>query len=238
MMSKKRFSLVGSTLALLLVTPSAFAASTITGTVTYTGKVPTLKPVSMDADPACAAKHKEPVPSDVLVLGPGGAMANVMVRVKGPVAGTYTAPAQAAVIDQVGCHYTPHVVGVMVGQTLKLRNSDGLLHNVHALPKVNTPFNMAMPANRTEADTKFGKEEGMFLVKCDVHGWMTAYVGVFANPFFAVSGKDGKFSIGGLPPGAYEVEAWHEKLGTRSGKVTVAADKSATLDFAFAPPGS
>ena len=105
----------------------------------------------------------------------------------------------------------------MVGQTLKLKNSDGLLHNVHALPKVNTPFNMAMPANRTEADTKFGKEEGMFLVKCDVHPWMTAYVGVFANPFFAVTGKDGKFSIAGLPPGTYEIEAWHEKLGVKSG---------------------
>jgi hypothetical protein len=126
----------------------------------------------------------------------------------------------------------------MVGQTLKLKNSDGLLHNVHALPKVNTPFNMAMPANRTEADTKFGKEEGMFLIKCDVHPWMSAYVGVFANPFFAVSGKDGKFSIGGLPDGTYEVEAWHEKLGVKTGTVTVAAGKSATLDFAFAPPGS
>ena len=237
-MSKKHLYLAGSTLAFVLASHSAFAASALTGTVTYTGKVPTLKPVSMDADPACAAKHKEPVRSDVLVLGPGSVMANVMVRVKSPVTGTFTAPAQAAVIDQVGCHYTPHVLGVMVGQTLKLKNSDGLLHNVHALPKVNTPFNMAMPANRTEADTKFGKEEGMFLVKCDVHGWMTAYVGVFANPYFAVTGADGKFSIPGLPPGTYEIEAWHEKLGVKSGSVTVTADKAAKIDFAFAPPGS
>jgi plastocyanin len=165
-------------------------------------------------------------------------MANVMVRVKSPVAGTFAAPAQAAVIDQKGCHYEPHVLGVMVGQILKLRNSDGLLHNVHALPKVNTPFNMAMPANRLEADTKFGKEEGMFLVKCDIHGWMTAYVGVFGNPYFAVTGADGKFSIPGLPPGTYEIEAWHEKLGVKSGSVTVAAGQPAKLDFTFAPPGS
>ena len=169
------------------------------------------------------------------MLGTGNTMANVMVRVKSPVAAS-AAPATPVVIDQKGCHYSPHVVGVMVGQKLQLRNSDGLLHNVHALPKVNTPFNMAMPANRTEADTTFGKEEGMFMVKCDVHGWMTAYVGVFSNPYFAVTGPDGKFTINGLAPGTYEIEAWHEKLGTRTATVTVAA-APAKADFAFAPPG-
>lgn len=234
-MSRHLSALSGATLALLLATGPAFAGS-VTGTVTYNGKVPTLKPLAMDADPGCAGKHSGPVPSEVLVLGAGNTMANVMVRIKGAVAGTFPAPAQAAVIDQKGCIYHPHVLGIMVGQTLKLRNSDGILHNVHALPKVNTPFNMAMPANRLEADTKFGKEEGMFLVKCDVHGWMTAYVGVFANPFFAVSGKDGKFSIANVPPGTYELEAWHEKLGVKTASVTVAADKPATVTFAFAPP--
>ncbi len=237
-MFKHALKLSGSALVLALVAGPALAASAVTGTVTYSGKVPNLKPLAMDADPACAAKHKGPVPSDVLVLGANNAMANVMVRVKSAVAGASTAPAQPAVIDQNGCRYSPHVLGVMVGQTLKLRNSDGLLHNVHALPKVNTPFNMAMPANRTEADTKFGKEEGMFLVKCDVHPWMAAYVGVFSNPYFAVSGADGKFSIAGLPDGTYELEAWHEKLGVKSGTVTIAAGKTATVDFNFAPPGS
>ena len=130
------------------------------------------------------------------------------------------------------------VLGVMVNQQLMIKNSDGLLHNVHALPKVNTPFNMAMPANRTEADTKFGKEEGMFLVKCDVHPWMSAYVGVFSHPYFAVSGKDGKFSLPPIAPGTYEIEAWHEKMGTKTGSVTVADGKPATIDFSFAPPGS
>ena len=199
--------------SILLLTLSAapvLAASAVTGTVTYTGKVPALKPIDMNADPACASKHTTPQPSDVLVLGTGNTMANVMVRVKSPVTGTFAAPATPVVIDQKGCHYSPHVVGVMVDQTLQLRNSDGLLHNVHALPKVNSPFNMAMPANRTTADTKFGKEEGMFLVKCDVHGWMTSYVGVFSNPYFAVTGPDGKFTISGLAPGTYEIEAWHE----------------------------
>jgi plastocyanin len=224
-----------------LVCLSALSAGTafagdITGTVNYTGKVPNLKPIAMNADPACASKHTSPVASEVLVLGAGNTLANVMVRVKGPVQGSFPVPAQPVVIDQKGCQYFPHVLGIRAGQTLKLRNSDGLLHNVHALPKVNTPFNMAMPANRKEADAKFGKEEGMFLVKCDVHPWMAAYVGVFSNPFFAVSGKDGKFKITGLPPGNYEIEAWHEKLGVQTAKVTVAANKPGAANFSFAPP--
>lgn len=230
-------SLAGAAL-IVVVAAAPLAAGTLSGTVTYTGKVPSLKPIAMDADPGCASKHTSPVPSDVLVLGAGNTMANVMVRVKNPPAGGAAAPTAPVVIDQKGCRYDPHVVGVRVNQPLKLHNSDGLLHNVHALPKVNTPFNMAMPANRTEAETKFGKEEGMFLVKCDVHPWMTSYVGVFGSPYFAVSGKDGKFTIPNLAAGTYELEAWHEKLGTKTATVTVTADKAATADFAFAPPSN
>jgi plastocyanin len=234
-MSKHLKAFAGLVVLLALASGPVFAGDVV-GTITYTGKVPTLKPIAMDADPVCAGKHKTPVPSEALVLGAGNTMGNVMVRVKGPVAGSFPAPGAPVVIDQKGCQYHPHVVGIRVNQTLQLRNSDGLLHNVHALPKVNTPFNMAMPANRTTADAKFGKEEGMFLVKCDVHPWMAAYVGVFSNPFYAVSGPDGKFKISGLPAGTYEVEAWHEKLGVRSAKVTVGA-APATANFAFAPPG-
>jgi plastocyanin len=235
-MSKKLTALAGLTVSLVFAAGPVLAGD-VTGTITYTGKVPNLKPIAMDADPVCKSKHTTPVASEVLVLGSGNTMANIMVRVKGPVAGPVPpAPAQPAVIDQKGCQYHPHVLGLRVGQTLQLRNSDGLLHNVHALPKVNSPFNMAMPANRTTADTKFGKEEGMFLVKCDVHPWMNAYVGVFTNPYFAVTGPDGKYKISGLPPGTYEIEAWHEKLGVKTAKVTVAANKAGTADFSFAPP--
>jgi plastocyanin len=235
-MSKHFTALTGLTVLLLALAAGPAFAGDVVGTVNYTGKVPTLKPIAMNADPGCAAKHKTPVPSEALVLGPGNTMANVMVRVKGPVKGSFPPPAKPAVIDQKGCQYIPHVLGIRVGQTLQLKNSDGLLHNVHALPKVNTPFNMAMPANRTTADTKFGKQEGMFLVKCDVHPWMAAYVGVFSNPFYTVSGKDGKYKISGLPPGTYDIEAWHEKLGTKTAKVTVAANKPGAANFSFAPP--
>src|SRR5262245_17651076 len=142
-------------------------AATITGTITYEGKVPTLKPVAMEADPACAKKHPTPAPSEALVLGDGNTMGNIFVRVvKGLPAGkTYPAPKEPAVMDQEGCRYHPHVFGIMLGQPFKILNSDGILHNVHALPKVNKPFNMAMPANRTEASTNFEKEEGIFQIK-------------------------------------------------------------------------
>ena len=161
------------------------ARRAITGTVTYDGKVPNLKPIAMAADPMCAKKHTNPVPNEALVLGTGNTMANVLVRVKSglPAGKTYPARPTPVVIDQNGCQLQCRTwSALMVGQPFKVLNSDGLLHNVHALPKVNKPFNMAMPANRTEADTKFDKAEGMFLVKCDVHPWMNAYVGVFSHP--------------------------------------------------------
>lgn len=213
-------------------------AATISGTVTFEGKVPTLKPVAMEADPACARKHTSPVPSEALVLGDGNTMGNILVRVvKGLPAGkTYPAPKDPVVMDQNGCKYSPHVMGMMVGQPFKVLNSDGILHNVHALPKVNKPFNMAMPATRTEASTSFEKEEGIFQVKCDVHPWMNAWILVSSNPFFSVTQKDGKFSIAGLDAGTYELEAWHEKLGVQKATVTVGGSETKTVAFKFSAP--
>ena len=230
-------------LAASILAVSAFGlaqAGTITGTVTYDGKVPTLKPIAMDADPNCAKKHSGPVPSDVLVLGPGNTMANIMVRVMGglPTGKTFPAPTTPAVMDQKGCHYQPHVFGIQLGQPFKILNSDGILHNVHALPKVNKQFNKAMPATVTETTHKFEKDEGMFQIKCDVHPWMTAYVAVLTHPFYSVTGKDGKFTIQNLDPGTYQIEAWHEKLGTQKATVTVGASDTKTQDFKFSPPAA
>ncbi len=210
----------------------------VAGTVTYEGEVPNLKPISMSADPTCAAKHSGPVPNDVLVLGPNKELGNVFVYVKEglPADASWTPPSTPAVIDQNGCQYHPHVIGVMVGQALEFKNSDGILHNVHALPQVNQEFNIAMPAERQTADHTFDQAEGMFHVKCDVHPWMTAYVGVMKHPFFAVSGDDGKFTISNLPAGTYTVEAWHEKLGTQDQQVTVADNGTATASFVFKRP--
>ena len=228
-------------LAALSVWPGvAFAASTITGTATFTGKAPALKPLAMDADPACAKKHSTPVASERLVLGSGNTMANVMVYVsKGVPAGkTWPAPKTAVTLDQNGCQYKPHVMGVMVGQQYKILNSDGILHNVHTLPKINKAFNRAMPATSKEATTTFDKEEAIFEIKCDVHPWMSAYVGAFTHPFYSVTSADGKFSISGLDAGTYEITAWHERLGTQTASITVGASDTKTQDFKFAVPAA
>jgi len=142
------------------------------------------------------------------------------------------------VLDQNGCQYKPHVMAIMVGQPYKILNSDGILHNVHALPKINAAFNRPMPATVKEATVKFDKAEDVFNIKCDVHPWMTAYIGAFAHPFYAVTGPDGKFTISGLDAGTYEITAWHERLGTQKASVTVGATGSKTQDFKFASPAA
>jgi plastocyanin len=231
------------TLAVAIVTAAlmpatAFAASTINGTVTFTGKAPNLPALKMDADPACAKKHSKPVPSEMLALGSGNTMGNILVWVsKGLPAGkTWPAPKTPVTLDQVGCVYKPHVQGIMVGQPYRILNSDGILHNVHALPKVNRSFNQPMPANMKEKTVSFDKPEPVFQIKCDVHPWMTAYVGVFTHPFFAATGTDGKFTISGLDAGTYEITAWHERLGTQTATVTVGGNETKTQDFKFSTP--
>jgi plastocyanin len=209
-------------------------AQPVTGTVVYEGKVPALKPIQMSADPVCAKKHTSAVANEALVLGPGNAMANVLVSIQGAKGG---APGAPVVIDQQGCQYKPHVAAAMVGQTVKILNSDGLLHNVHGLPKANAAFNQAMPANVKEITQKFTKAEAPFPIKCDVHPWMQSYMAVFDHPYFAVTGKDGKFSIPNVPAGTYKITAWHEKLGTQTADVTVGAGGK-PVAFKFAAPAA
>ncbi len=236
---KTRYLAAGMVVATLWAGPS-FAASSVTGIVTYEGKVPALKPIAMDADPTCAKKHSSPVPNEMLLLGAGNTMGNIMVWVsKGLPAGkTYPAPKQPVVLDQNGCQYKPHVMGIMVGQAYKILNSDGVLHNIHALPKINKGFNQAMPPTVTESTKSFDKAEDIFQIKCDVHPWMNAYVAVFTNPFYSVTASNGKYTISGLDPGTYTITAWHEKLGVQTASVTVGAGESKTQNFKFSAPAA
>ena len=208
--------------------------ASISGTVSYEGDVPSLRPIAMEADKDCAAMHSEPVANEMLVLGDGNTLANIMVRVKsGLPSGSWPTPSEAAVMDQKGCKYVPHVFAVMANQPIKILNSDGIMHNVHALPKVNREFNKPMPGAVTETSTTFDKAEDIFEMKCDVHPWMRSYVAVYDHPYFAVTQENGQFSITGLPAGTYQIEAWHERLPAQTVSITVGDGESATQDFTF-----
>ncbi len=216
--------------------PGVALAATVTGTVIFDGKAPALRPLAMDAEPVCMKMHGgKPVANEMLALGTGNTMGNIMVWVsKGLPAGkTYPAPKTPVVLDQHGCQYVPHVMGIMVGQPYRILNSDGILHNVHTLPKINPAFNRGQPATVKEVTTSFPKPEGMFQIKCDVHPWMSAYMGVFTHPFYSVTKTDGKFTISGLDAGTYEITAWHEKLGTQTATVTVGANETKPQNFKF-----
>ncbi|MDG2306459.1 MAG: carboxypeptidase regulatory-like domain-containing protein [Candidatus Binatia bacterium] len=222
-------------LAAAVAMPSvASAEGTVSGKVAFDGTAPKRKKLRMDADPVCAASHDEPVLAEEVVVGDDGGLQNVFIFVKeGLPEKDYPAPSDPVVIDQNGCHYEPHVIGVQVGQPLQILNSDKTLHNVHGMPKTNAGFNFAMPKFVKKKDHQFDSVETMVAVKCDVHPWMSSYIGVLPHPFFAVTGPDGTFEIDGLPAGDYTIEAWQEKLGTQEAKVNVAADGTTTVDFTF-----
>ncbi len=213
--------------------PAAAAPSgsgSITGLVSYSGE-DTDAAINMDADPVCAGMHSEGVSTQAIVAE-GGNLANVFVYVKEGVSGSYSAPAEPAVLDQQGCTYMPHVSGVQTGQKVVIRNSDATLHNVHALPTNNPEFNQGQPFQNMELEKTFDNAEVMVRFKCDVHPWMSAYMGVLDHPFFAVTGADGSFTIEGLPAGDYVVETWHESLGSRTQNVTV-GDGAAAVAFDY-----
>lgn len=210
------------------------SAGSITGKVSFTGEKPASKPISMDAVPACASQHKGAIPAEDTIVNANGTLKNVFVYVKaGLPVRQWPAPKTPVQLDQKGCIYAPRVVGLMVGQDLEISNNDPSMHNVHPLPKNNKEWNTSQAPKGEKIVKQFEKEEIMIRFKCNVHPWMTAWIGVVSHPFFAVTSEDGTFKLDGLPPGDYTLEAWHEKLGTQEIKVTVAAKESKSADFAF-----
>jgi len=211
--------------------------ATVGGKITLEGTAPANPAIRMNADPACVAATKGQNPTqETFMVGDGGSLGNVFVYVQSGISGSFPAPTTAVVLDQKGCHYTPHVFGVQVGQPIEIINSDATLHNVHATPKTNQEFNTAQPIQGMKTQHTFTAKEADVVIpfKCDVHGWMNAFAGVLDHPYFAVSGADGSFSIPNLPPGTYTLAAWHERLGTQTMSVTVAAKEAkADANFTF-----
>ncbi len=212
------------------------AGGTITGKIKFTGTPPKNPTIDMSEEPACKKKYTTTPTEEVVVAGPGNTLADVFVYVSAglPAGATYPTPATPVVIDQNGCRYHPHVLGLMVGQKLEIKNSDPLLHNIKAVAKKNRPFNVSQPTAGMTRDVTFTAPEVMVHLECNVHGWMHSFAGVRPDPFFAVSGPDGSFTIKDLPPGTYTIEAWHEKFGTQTATVTIAGTESKTANFTFA----
>jgi hypothetical protein len=213
----------------------------ITGTISFTGAAPAPKPISMDADPFCASASPDAHAEDIVVNG--DKLANVLVYIKDGKVGDKNAniasfkfdpPAEAAKLDQHGCHYVPHVQGVQVSQQFDVVNSDQTAHNVNVDAKQNEKFNQGQSPGAAPIIKQFKRAETVIPIKCNQHPWMRAYVGVLPHPFFAVTDKDGHFEIKNVPPGTYTVVAWHEKYQqglTQS--ITVGASEKKETTFSF-----
>jgi hypothetical protein len=222
----------------LTVDPST--AGSITGTVTLVGDPPKFKPLDMTAEASCVQANPTPVTPPIVVTGDKGALANVVVYVKGDMADyKFEVPQTPATMDQHGCMYEPHVLAMMANQPFHVTNSDNTLHNIHPVPRTNRSWNQSQPQGAPPIDRKFVKPELAIQVNCNVHPWMRGYLFVFRHPFYAVTTRTGTFSITGLPPGNYTIEAWQERFGAQDQTVTLGAKESKTLAFTFntKPPG-
>jgi len=209
-------------------------AGAVTGKVMFTGKAPPSKKVDMDEDPQCEKLHKTAVYDTSLELGRKGALGNAFVYIKTGLEGKkFEPPSDPVVIDQHGCWFEPRVIGMQAGQALKAVNSDPVTHNIHPRPKNNREWNQNQPEGADPAIRKFMFPEVMIRVKCNIHAWMKAWIGVVDNPYFAVTAKDGSFEFKNVPPGVYTVEAWQEDLGTEDQQITVPASGKADAAFTF-----
>jgi len=206
-------------------------AASVSGTVTYSGPAAKPQKIDMSQDAACKGTNM----AENLVTD-SGKLANVFVYVKEGLGDrSFDVPKDSVTIDQKGCQYHPHVLAVMAGQNIEIRNDDDTTHNIHPTPKDNREWNESQPPKAAAIEKNFAREEIMLPVKCNQHPWMKMYVNVVKTPFFAVTGADGKYEIKGLPPGDYTLAFVQEKLGEQDQKVTLAAKDSKTVDQGFKP---
>ncbi len=203
--------------------------ATVNGTVKFDGAAPKPSKIDMSQDPACKGVNQAEN-----IVAADGDLANVFVYVKdGLGSRTFDVPRDPVVLDQQGCKYHPHVLGVMAGQTVDIKNDDMTTHNIHPTPKDNREWNESQPPSSPAIEKNFAREEIMLPVKCNQHPWMKMYINVVKTPFFAVTDKSGKYEIKGLPPGDYTIAFVQEKLGEQDQKVTVGPKETKTVDQSF-----
>jgi len=209
-------------------------AGILQGKIRFTGKRPARKPIDMSEEPACVEAHHGKAYDESLVVNANGTLANVFVYIKGGLEGkTFEVPITPVVIDQQGCWFHPRVLGIQAGQLLSVVNSDPVTHNIHPMAEINREWNHSQGQGDPPLARKFLKPEIMIKVKCNIHRWMHAFIGVVDNPYFAVTGADGSFEIRNLPPGDYVLGVWHETLGTQEQKITVRPQGTTAASFTF-----
>jgi plastocyanin len=208
------------------------ARSSVRGHVRVSGPVPANAAIRMNADPMCArANAGQRVQDEAVMAAADGSLANAFVELVGTFPETPVA-ADPVTIDQRACVYRPHVIGLRVGQTLRVRNQDEGLHNVHGVSTTRDSFNVGQPVAGMVNDFH-PRDPGMLQLKCDVHTWMVAFVAVVNHPYFAITGADGSFALSDVPEGTYTLKTWHERLGTKTAEVRVEGGKDAVADIDF-----
>jgi len=209
-------------------------AGSVTGQINFKGRRPAPKAIDMSEEPACVEAHHGKAYDESLVVGKKGGLANAFIYIKSGLEGkTFVIPADPVTIDQNGCWFRPRVLGIQTGQVLKVVNSDPVTHNIHPMAVVNREWNHSQGMDDPPIARKFLKPEIMIQVKCNIHSWMHAFIGVLDHPYFAVSKDDGTFEIKNLPPGPYTIAVWQEKLGTQEQQITVLPHGKAEANFTF-----
>jgi plastocyanin len=209
-------------------------AGTLEGTIQFTGRKPPRQPIDMSSEPACVEAHHGKAFDEPVAVNPNGTLANVFVYIKSGLEGKiFETPASPVTIDQQGCGFHPKVLGIQTGQTLKVTNSDPVTHNIHPLAQINREWNHSQGGGDPPLSRKFLKPEVMIRVKCNIHGWMHAYIGSVDHPYFAVTDATGSFKIPNVPPGEYVIEAWHETLGVQQQNVTLTRSGKIEIKFTF-----
>lgn len=209
-------------------------AAIITGTIRYKGPKPTRKPIDMSEEPACIEAHHGKAYDESLIVNPKGGLANAFIYVeKGLEGKAFAVPAIPVVIDQSGCWFRPRIMGIQTNQVLRVVNSDPVTHNIHPMAQVNREWNHSQGSGDPPINRKFLKSEVMIKVKCNIHSWMRALIGVVDNPYFAVSADDGSFSIKDLPPGRYTIGIWHEDMAMQEQQIVVASKSQNHINVLF-----